>query len=330
MLLDSLLREQDESRAIRLDAGFRGMRRKLERFAGVNPAQPPATFQGQLREYQQEGLGWFGFLREFGFGGCLADDMGLGKTVQVLALLEQRRGRRLKANERKKPSLLVVPKSLIFNWIDEAQRFAPRLRVVNYTGIDRDQQQAQLAAADVVLTTYGTLRNDIEVFAAMEFDYAILDEAQAIKNPQTGAAKACYVVQADHRLTMTGTPVENHLGDLWSQFRFLNPGLLGHSQAFAAFGRSECDEESLRQLSTAVRPFILRRTKQQVLTELPEKTEQTLFCEMSAKQARQYNELRNHYRSKLGETVRQLGLKRSKFRFSSGCSACGRRPAMGG
>jgi superfamily II DNA or RNA helicase len=313
MLLDCLLREQDEARSVRFDADFRSMRRKLSQFNGVKPAQPPKSFQGELRDYQREGLGWFNFLREFGFGGCLADDMGLGKTVQVLALLEQRRRRRPSPDAPKKPSLIVVPKSLIFNWIDEANRFAPKLNVVNYTGVGRSELVNRFCTADVILTTYGILRQDIERLASIAFDYAILDEAQAIKNSQTAAAKASYVINADHRLTMTGTPVENHLGDLWSQFRFLNPGLLGHSQAFSAFSRSDCDESSLGQLSAAVRPFILRRTKQEVLKELPEKSEQTLICEMSPKQARQYNELKDHYRTKLAETVERLGIKRSKI-----------------
>ena len=313
LLLDSLLADQDQSNRIQMDAGFRKFRQQLQAFDGIKPGQEPRSFQGALREYQRDGLGWFGFLQEFGFGGCLADDMGLGKTIQVLALLEQRRSRRLKRGEVRKPTLVVVPKSLIFNWIDEAAKFAPKLQVVDFTGTLRKDREHQLSTCHVVLTTYGTLRNDLEKLTAIHFDYAILDEAQAIKNPKTDAAKSCCLLRADHRLTMTGTPIENHLGDLWSQFRFLNPGLLGHSQAFDAFNRADCAPESLQQLSKAIRPFILRRTKQEVLQELPDKTEQTLFCEMNPKQARQYSELRNHYRVKLGQTVRELGIKRSKI-----------------
>ncbi len=313
LLLDSLLQEQAKTDPVKIDAGFRKFRKQLAAFEGIKPGKEPKTFQGELREYQRDGLGWFGFLQEFGFGGCLADDMGLGKTIQVLSLLEQRRARRLKKDEVRKPSLVVVPKSLVFNWIEEAEKFAPKLNVVDFTGITRRERVDQLATADIVLTTYGTLRKDIERLSAIEFDYAILDEAQAIKNPKTDAAKSCYLLRADHRLAMTGTPIENHLGDLWSQFRFLNPGLLGHSQAFAAFNRADCEPESLQQLSKAIRPFILRRTKNEVLKELPDKTEQTLFCEMSPKQARQYNELRDHYRIKLGDTVRELGISRSKI-----------------
>lgn len=313
LLLDGLLAEQEQATRVDVDAGFRRFRKQLSSFEGVQAAKEPPGFKGELREYQREGLGWLGFLQQFGFGGCLADDMGLGKTIQVLALLEQRRTRRLKKNEVRKPSLVVVPKSLVFNWVEEAARFAPKLAVVDFTGLARKEKASQLATADLILTTYGTLRKDLETILAMEFDYAILDEAQAIKNPATDSARACYLIRADHRLSMTGTPVENHLGDLWSQFRFLNPGLLGQSQAFAGFHRSDCPPEALQQLSRAIRPFLLRRTKQEVLKELPAKSEQTLFCEMSPKQARQYNELRDHYRTKLSRTVREMGINRAKI-----------------
>jgi hypothetical protein len=311
-LLDSLLADQESNQVV-VDAGFRNLRKRLAAFRGIEPSVEPKGFVGKLRKYQREGLGWFEFLKSFGFGGCLADDMGLGKTIQVLALLEQRRSRRLKKDEVRKPSLVVVPKSLIFNWSDEARKFAPKLKVLDFTGLKRREVADELANADVILTTYGTLRLEITRLKELDFDYAILDEAQAIKNPNTDAAKACYLLKADHRLAMTGTPIENHLGDLWSQFRFLNPGLLGQSQAFAAFSRSDCDPETLQKLSQVLRPFILRRTKKEVLKELPAKNEQTLFCEMSSKQAKQYNELRDHYRIKLGNTVKELGIKRSKI-----------------
>ncbi len=313
LILDALLAEQEQTDSIKVDATFKNIRKQLAAFDGIKPGKQPRAFRGELREYQRDGLGWFGFLQAFGFGGCLADDMGLGKTIQILALLEQRRARRLKHDEVRKPSLVVVPKSLVFNWIEEAAKFAPQLKVVDYTGNDRQARVHELATADVILTTYGTLRKDTDQMLALDFDYAILDEAQAIKNPKTDAAKSCYLLKADHRLTMTGTPIENHLGDLWSQFRFLNPGLLGHSQAFAAFSRVDCQAETLEQLSKAIRPFILRRTKQEVLKDLPDKTEQTLFCEMTPKQKRQYNELREHYRVKLGETIQELGMHRSKI-----------------
>src|SRR5262249_25419981 len=168
------------------------------KFQGIAPADPPAGFRGELRGYQREGLGWLRFLRKFGFGGCLADDMGLGKTVQVLALL---------AGERKGPALVVVPKSLVFNWKQEAARFTPDLKVLDHTGINRDKTGAEFKDHDIVLTTYGTLRNDAAAFADFRFDTCVLDESQAAKNAGTETAKAVRLVNADHRLALSGTPV---------------------------------------------------------------------------------------------------------------------------
>ena len=194
--------------AVDCDDAFRRVRQELERFETIGPAPQPAGFRGVLREYQREGLGWMHFLRQFSFGGCLADDMGVGKTAQVLALLETRRELRAKG-EIDAPSLAVVPKSLIFNWKQEVERFTPQLRVLDYTGMGRDR--ANLAGADLILTTYGTLRRDAVHFKDMVFDYVILDEAQAVKNAKTESAKAVRLLRGKHRLALSGTPVENHL-----------------------------------------------------------------------------------------------------------------------
>lgn len=307
-LLDALLAARPE---VHLDEAFVVARDQLMRFEGVRPAEQPGNFRGELRGYQKEGLGWLYFLREFGFGGCLADDMGVGKTPQVLALLESRREARA-AGETVPPSLVVVPKSLIFNWKQEAERFTPLLKVLDYTGLLRDP--AQIAESDVVITTYGTLRRDISTFLEHEFDYAILDEAQAVKNPNTDASKAVRLIRSSHRLVMTGTPVENHLGDLWSLFEFLNPGMLGTSRVLQGAGALRNPGEETRTiLSKALRPFILRRTKRQVAQELPDKIEQTLYCELDTEQRRLYNELRDHYRSQLLKRVNESGLQRSKI-----------------
>lgn len=311
MFLDALLDTQPEAQ---VDAQFSAARSRLRSFAGVQPRSEPGTFQGALRGYQREGLGWLHFLQEFGFGGCLADDMGLGKTVQVLALLEERRTRRLKPGQARSPSLVVVPRSLVHNWIEEASRFAPKLRVVDYTGLDRGERFDDLEGVHLVVTTYGTLRRDIIKLKDVRFDYAILDESQAMKNAASQAAKAARLIQADHRLAMTGTPVENHLRELWSLFEFLNPGMLGRSEVFkrlVSAGGNSTDGREL--LARALRPFLLRRTKEQVLKELPEKTEQTLYCELEAKQRRLYNELRDHYRGALLARVAKDGLNRSKI-----------------
>lgn len=308
LLLDALLAEQEN---VQLDAGFTRFRDKLLDFDGITPASEPRGFRGELREYQRDGLGWLHFLREFNFGGCLADDMGLGKTVQVLALLQTRR----LSKKKHKPSLVVVPKSLIFNWMEEAARFTPKLRIRDYTGLTRGDQLEQLGECDVLLTTYGTLRRDIIRLKDIEFDYAILDESQAIKNHTSQAAKAARLLKSDHRLAMTGTPVENHLGELWSLFEFLNPGMLGQTSAFESLARARQngDASDIAMLAQAIRPFILRRTKAEVLSELPDKTEQTLFCELPPKERKQYDELRDYYRLQLATKVDELGFNKSKI-----------------
>jgi superfamily II DNA or RNA helicase len=309
LLLEVLLAQHDQ---LTVDTDYRQLCDRLRDFQGITPQKEPSGFQGELRPYQRDGLGWFAFLREFGFGGCLADDMGLGKTVQVLAMLETRRARRMKKGETRRPTLVVVPKSLIFNWIDEAARFTPKLRVANYTGLGRKEILA--AETDVLVTTYGTLRQDIALLKDLSFDYVILDEAQAIKNPQSQAAQCCRLLQATHRLAMSGTPVENHLGELWSLFDFLNPGMIASPAVLRRFQDADPDSEfSLQTLAKTLRPFMLRRTKEQVLTELPEKTEQTLFCEMTTKQRQLYDELREHYRLHLSNKIKELGLKRAKI-----------------
>ncbi|MBP87086.1 MAG: helicase SNF2 [Planctomycetaceae bacterium] len=309
LLLDALLAEQDD---VQLDSGFLTFRDKLSEFDGINPVQDPRGFRGELREYQREGLGWLHFLRDFRFGGCLADDMGLGKTVQVLALLQTRR---LAKQKRHKPSLVIVPKSLIFNWIEEATRFTPNLRVRDFTGLDRGKQLERLDECDILLTTYGTLRRDIVRLKDIDFDYAILDESQAIKNRNSQAAKACRLLKANQRLAMTGTPVENHLGELWSLFEFLNPGMLGQTGAFEALAktRQDGDDGQVALLARAIRPFILRRTKAEVLSELPEKTEQTLYCELPPEERKEYDELRDYYRVQLATKVEEFGLNKSKI-----------------
>jgi superfamily II DNA or RNA helicase len=308
-ILDALLATQPD---VDCDETFQRVRKELERFQSIGPAEQPAGFQGHLRDYQREGLGWMHFLRQFSFGGCLADDMGVGKTAQVLALLETRRELRSKG-EIDAPSLAVVPKSLIFNWKQEVQRFTPQLRVLDYTGLGRKKQD--LSAYDLVLTTYGTLRRDAVHFKDTVFDYVILDEAQAIKNAKTESAKAVRLLRGSHRLAMTGTPVENHLGELWSLFEFLNPGMLGASGVFqlTASAMRDPGDDARKLLSHALRPFLLRRTKEQVAKELPAKVEQTIYCEMEPAQRELYNGLRDHYRESLLGKIDRDGIAKSKI-----------------
>jgi SNF2 family DNA or RNA helicase len=289
------------------------VRQELRNFVGVRSAEPPAEFTGRLRGYQREGLGWLYFLQRFGFGGCLADDMGLGKTIQVLALLQSRRD--LRAQDRDKThrsSLVIVPRSLVFHWKKEALQFAPKLRILDHTGGGRLKPGDHFDAYDVVLTTYGTLRRDALQFKDLRFDYCILDEAQAIKNAGTLSAKAARLLRADHRLALSGTPVENHLGELWSLFEFLNPGMLGSASVFGRAGRNP-DAATRSILARALRPFILRRTKGEVARELPPKTEQTIYCHLEPRDRKLYNELRDYYRSRLLKNVGGDGMSQLKF-----------------
>lgn len=330
-LLDALLASQPEAS---FDASFERAREELVSFAGVRPVDAPAGFTGKLRGYQREGLGWLQFLRRFGFGGCLADDMGLGKTVQVLALLESQRSdceasktlaakpsrkkaRKAEKNGESAPSLVVVPKSLVFNWIQEAARFTPKLRVLDHTGLARLKTCDHFDEYDLIITTYGTLRRDAVQFKDVQFGHVILDEAQAIKNANTESAKAARLLRGNHRLAMSGTPIENHLGELWSLFEFLNPGLLGAGSSFKlnASAARNPDEQTRALLSKALRPFILRRTKQQVAKDLPPKSEQTIYCELESVQRKLYDELREHYRRSLLGLIDREGIKRSKIQI---------------
>ncbi len=307
-LLDALLAGQPQSQ---VDEAFERIRDELSRGERPEAEDEPEGFQGTLRHYQREGLGWLSFLERMGLGGCLADDMGLGKTIQVLAMFIRRQTMLTTGGIAHRPSLVIVPKSLVFNWIEEARKFAPSLRVLNYTGNTRVDEAGSLADHDIILTTYGTLRRDIVNHREIEFDYVVLDEAQSIKNASSQAAKACRLLRARHRLALTGTPVENHIGELWSIFEFLNPGQLGSAtrlKRFLAGGRTSSDV-----VARAVRPYLLRRTKKQVLSDLPEKTEQTLFCELGEEQRKVYDELREHYRLELSGRIGRMGIGRSRI-----------------
>jgi len=313
-LLDVLL---DELPEVDVDAQLAAAREQLREFRRIGSVPVPDGFVGELRGYQRDGLSWFEFLRRFGLGGCLADDMGLGKTVQVLAMLEARRV------EGKGMSLLVVPRSLVFNWVQEAARFTPELKVVDLSHGERAVDALDDLEAHVVVTTYGTLRRDIERLGSRRFDYVVLDEAQAIKNSGTATAKAARLLQADHRLALTGTPIENRIEELWSLFEFLNPGMLGASTRFSAAARLLGVETTALPplpgqspndvLSRALRPVILRRTKAQVATELPARTEQTLEVELEPEQRAFYEELRRGYVQSVFEQVEKAGLAKSRM-----------------
>jgi superfamily II DNA or RNA helicase len=306
-LLAALL---DREPAFAADETFVKIRAELDAFQGIEPKDAPYGFRGTLRPYQRSALGWFGFLRRFGLGGCLADDMGLGKTVQVVALLEERR----QEDPRCGPSLVVAPRSLVFHWAAEIARFAPELRVRVHDGADREKDELSLEACDIVLTTYGLLRLDAPALAKVAWDYVVLDEAQAIKNARSDAAVAARALSSRNRLALTGTPVENHLGELASIFSFLNPGMLGAGQgalAQLAAGARALDAPAQAILAQALRPVVLRRTKGQVARDLPERVEQTIVCDLGKEERRLYVELHARARSSLAQRIDTQGVARS-------------------
>lgn len=274
------------------DVGLRSLAQRLKKVGGPRAVLAPDGLGVTLRPYQLHGVAWLQYLREQHLAGILADDMGLGKTAQVLAhlLIEKQQGRM------DIPALIVLPTSLIFNWQAEARRMAPALRVLTLQGPERADLFADIKQADVVLTTYPLLWRDLEVLKAQEFHLLILDEAQTVKNAASRSADAVRQINARHRLCMTGTPLENNLGELWAQFDFLMPGFLGDMRSFARLWRKpiEVNGETLRAqlLAQRVRPFILRRRKDEVATELPPRTEVVKRLRLQGKQRELYESVR--------------------------------------
>ena len=281
------------------------MQRKLNRlgeFDEIAETPTPEGFKGELRPYQKAGYNWFHFLQEYRFGGLLADDMGLGKTVQTLAML-QRQKEIINANESPKTSLLIVPTSLIFNWQKEAEKFVPNLRVLLHTGSNRSKDSFAFTHFDLVISTYGISRIDEELFSSFYFNYIILDESQNIKNPRSKSFTAIKHFKSKHKLALSGTPIENSVIDIWSQMHFANPGLLGSyaffQKEFVQGIEKKKDEEKARKLQAIIKPFILRRTKTQVATELPPKSEQIFYCSMTDEQQEYYETVKSEYRNAL-------------------------------
>ncbi|MGI9437945.1 MAG: SNF2-related protein, partial [Geminicoccaceae bacterium] len=277
----------------------------------IKPVEPPAGFKGLLRLYQKEGLNWLQFLREVELGGILADDMGLGKTVQTLAhiLVEKRSGRA------DRPSLVVAPTSLMANWRLEARRFAPDLRVVTLHGSERKQHFDVIKDHDLVLTTYALLRYDKDVLLGQDYHLVILDEAQNIKNPKAAVTRLVHQLKARHRLCLTGTPLENHLGELWSLCHFLNPGLFGDSQTFRRVFRTPIEKhdhiDRSRLLARRIQPYLLRRTKAAVEQDLPEKTEIVENIELAGDQRDLYESIRLAMHEKVKREIAAKGASRS-------------------
>lgn len=300
----SLIQELENSHNAKVS--FNNKLKRLQNFDEIEDYPIPDGFKGELRPYQKAGYNWLRFLQEYRFGGCLADDMGLGKTVQTLALLQ--------ATTLQNPgvaSLLVMPTSLIYNWEKEASKFTPSMRVLIYAGSEREKNHEKFDQYDLVLTSYGITRIDIELFEKYNFNYVILDESQAIKNPDSNIAQAVLRLNSKHKLILTGTPVENSTMDLWSQMNFINYGLLGGQtyfrQQFLVPIEKQKSDAKTKKLYTLIKPFILRRDKSQVAKDLPEKVENIQYCNMTPDQEEIYEKTKSSIRNKLLEDIEENG-----------------------
>lgn len=290
---------------------------RLKEFKNIPQTAAPEHLQTILRPYQTAGFQWLNYLNDVGWGGILADDMGLGKTIQALSMLHH-----YKEINGSLISIVVCPTTLIYNWKNEVEKFSPTLNWYIHHGGIRTRDVDELKKHNIIITTYGTLRSDIQLLMKLNFDYVILDESQAIKNPASKVAKAASLLNAKNRLCMSGTPLQNNTFDIFAQMNFLNPGLLGNVEFFRnefatpidKFGEQE-QKEHLRKL---LYPFILRRTKEQVAKDLPEKTETILFCEMEDEQRKLYEAYRNSYREKILGTIDQQGIAKSQLTILQG------------
>ncbi len=296
------------------------MDKKLEQlrdFDQIDDVPLPAGFKGELRPYQKAGYNWMNFLQQYNFGGCLADDMGLGKTVQTLAMLQQQQEKTEGLT-----NLLIMPTSLIFNWEMEARKFTPNLKILNYTGINREKNVEKFSNYDLILTSYGTVRMDIDLLTKMVFHYVILDESQVIKNPDAIIARAVQDLKSTHRLILTGTPIENSTLDLWSQMSFVNPGLLGtqtfFKKEFLNPIEKKHDELKTKKLYALIKPFILRRQKSQVVKDLPDKIENVQYCSMTEEQEKEYEKVKSNYRNLILDSIEEKGIGGSQILLLQG------------
>jgi SNF2 family DNA or RNA helicase len=290
---------------------------KLKDFSSIEDYDLPQGFNGTLRPYQKAGYNWLRFLNDYRFGGCLADDMGLGKTVQTLAMLAHE-----KEINSDSTSLLVMPTSLIYNWELEAKKFTPGLKILVYTGSFRVKDTSQFHKYDLVLTSYGITRLDIDILSQFYFNYVILDESQAIKNPGSNISKAVGHLNCKSKLILTGTPVENGTMDLWSQINFVNPGLLGNQSMFKKQFlfpiEKKNDMNKAQKLHATIKPFILRRLKTQVATDLPEKLINVKYSSMTPDQEKAYEEVKSYYREKIVSELGMPGGQRKQFTLLRG------------
>lgn len=290
---------------------IRKLGQKLKDFSGIKTIEPPKSFKVDLRDYQKDGLNWMQFLREYELGGILADDMGLGKTIQALAYIMHEK----QENRLKKPILVVAPTSVLVNWRLEVERFATTLKTLVLHGSDRSRHFDVIAKYDLVLTTYPLLTRDKEILLKQEFHTIILDEAHYIKNNKAKNTQVVCQIKADHRICMTGTPIENHLGELWSQFNFLLPGFLGDERQFRQFYRNPIEKDGNTERNAAlvrrIKPFILRRTKDQIATELPPKTIILKVACLEKAQRDLYETIRISMQKKVRDEIAKKGFARS-------------------
>jgi non-specific serine/threonine protein kinase len=313
-VIDELYENRDASElSFALDEKFE----RLREFKNIPEIEPPVELMPILRPYQTSGYQWLSYLNDVGWGGILADDMGLGKTIQALTMLQH-----YKTTEGHLKAIVVCPTTLIYNWENEIRKFTPSLTWKIHHGSLRTRDIEELQRVNVVITTYGTLRSDIQVLLKIFYDYVVLDESQAIKNPASKVTKAACLLTAKNRLCMSGTPLQNNTFDIFAQMNFLNPGLLGSMDFFRnefatpidKFGEQD-QKEHLRKL---LYPFILRRTKEQVAKDLPEKTETILFCEMEKEQRKIYDAYRNSYRDKIMGVIDEQGIDKSQLTILQG------------
>ena len=313
-VVDELYEGRDEEElVVELEAKYENLRQ----FNTIKEIDPPETLKAVLRPYQVAGYQWLNYLTEIKWGGILADDMGLGKTVQALSFVDHLRNKHgsIKA-------LVVCPTTLIYNWENEIKKFTPELTYRIHHGPARTRLREEIVDHDVTITTYGTLRSDIKLLMSVNFDYVILDESQAIKNPASKVTKAACLLNAKHRLCMSGTPLQNNTFDVFAQMHFLNPGMLGTMEFFRQefaipidkFGEQD-RKDHLRKI---LYPFILRRTKEQVAKDLPEKQEMILWCEMEDEQRKIYDAYRNDFRDKILGTIQEQGIQRSQLTILQG------------
>lgn len=313
-VVDELYEGRDEEElVVQLEEKYENLRQ----FNTIKEIDPPETLKAVLRPYQVAGYQWLNYLTEIKWGGILADDMGLGKTVQALSFVDHFRNKHgsIKA-------LVVCPTTLIYNWENEIKKFTPELTYRIHHGPARTRSREEIIDHDVTITTYGTLRSDIKLLMSVNFDYVILDESQAIKNPASKVTKAACLLNATNRLCMSGTPLQNNTFDIFAQMHFLNPGMLGTMEFFRQefaipidkFGEQD-RKDHLRKI---LYPFILRRTKEQVAKDLPEKQEMILWCEMEDEQRKIYDAYRNDFRDKILGTIQEQGIQRSQLTILQG------------